>query len=312
MEETQEQTEVVDTNLEGTEQVEEVQLEANPFEIFNTKLGANIDYSNYADDYDGVANFMKDYANMQKNSYEQSLQQAAPEIYQVLSIALQGGNYQEVLRQIANNSSGLEAFDNSDINTMRNIVFNEMKKSGFLTDDEIKAKIDKAQDEGKLESFAKSIVDRDTEKARLANEQAIKAEQARIEYAKQQAGKKANEIRKIVEEKGKVQDIDLPLAERSKFLDFINENVQYDDNGELYYAYKIDSEEDLANLFFRYRKGNISDLVKIKAMTANATKFSEKLQGKQIKQAEPKTKEELEREAIEKSVQAMRQQIYGK
>ena len=47
-------------------------------------------------------------------------------------------------------------------------------------------------------------------------------------------------------------------------------------------------------------------------MTANATRFSEKLQGKTIKQAEPKTKEELEREAIERQVQAMRQQIYGK
>jgi hypothetical protein len=289
------QEQVVNTTVETTEQVQE---EINTYEVFNTKLGASIDYKDFPEDVDGLVNYTKNYADYRLNEFENTIQSKAPELYELLALALNDGDYKAVLNNWVNNQQTLQQYQVDD----RVLVANELKSIGLLTDEQIKAAVDKMEDEGILNPKAQEIRTKKEQELSKANEESLKRQKQQEETVKLTAQKNYDTLAQSIKQ-GKLGNIEIPQSEREKFQQYFNDNFTYDtQSGKLYTYIELNDANDLANLFFRYRGGNIEDLVKIKAATQVANKFF----NKQPATKEVKTGELSEKEYMEEMVKKMK------
>lgn len=302
------------SNLQSTEadnsQVEQP-VEISIREALNNKIGINFEFDDWEESeeaiIDNLVRYSQEYHKYQDNARKELVKQTNPLLYQLEDLASQGGDLYSVLEQLIENKKGIGEFAEDNIDLHRNIVAQELKQIGLLSDEEITAKLAKMEDEGKLTSTAKSLFDKRQSEFQQKNEQAIKNEQLRIQQFNEIVNKNLSTIETTINN-GKLGDlIEIPIAERPKFLEFMSSvGLEADENGKIYTKQYLDNESDLQSLFFKYRKGNLNDFIKAKASTQSIQSLLKK---GVTKQETPKTKQEELDAQVQAYIERTRGQI---
>lgn len=250
-------------------------VEVNGFELINTGLGTSIDFSDLPDE--SIESFVKYTQRYGKTSVENYLNDRNarfPMIAKLEELAEQGVDTVSLIKQMAKNYEGIVEFDGTNPDVARSLVYGQMSKTGFFSQEEIEAKIAKLEDEGKLLPMANEISKRDIEGAK-ANEARLIAEREReVKEYQARVNNQLESINKYILG-GKIGEaITIPEAEKPKFTEFLdNSYLDADEEGKVFVRKYITNPEDLQSLFYDYRKGKIDDIVKYKAATLQAKKF---------------------------------------
>jgi predicted DNA-binding protein len=273
-------SEVVD-NQESTEIQEEQAFSL--YQTLNAKLGLDIN-GEFGEDEDGIIKWATQYKDIEFQRDRELKRENAPLLYELEELVMQGEDISEVIKQLANNMQGVIPFDENNISMQKEIVLQDMlsKSNNFFTKEDIEQRINQLEDEGKLTNYAKQIVDGKNQQLAERNQQVIEGrKQARQQYD----GVVNNNLTQIANyiSQGKLGNLEIPVNERQKLMDWIDNSAMLDsdEQGNIYAKQYIKTPEDLQSLFFRYRNGNVEDIIKLKASTMNANKlFNKKVETK--------------------------------
>lgn len=284
MEEVKETAPVEGAEIQNTE--EEVQLSI--YDVIQTKLGVQIE-GEFEDNEDGLVNWVQKYKDYEFQKEQELKKQNNPLLYELENMASQNIDIYSVMKKIVSNLEGKVDYDDSNVLVQRSIVLQDLisKNNGYFTREELEDRVKKFEDEGRLAEIAKGIADKTNQD--IENRNKLEIEQAK--KIKQQYDNIVNSnLNKIVNyiEQGKIGDMEIPVAERVQLREWIDSQqaLEADENGDVYIKQYIRNPEDLQTIFFKYRNGNIADLVKLKAATLKANSIFNKKQGTQVKQEE--------------------------
>lgn len=265
-------------NLEiQQEQLENNEAEEvfNVYEILNAKTGIPIE-GEFEESPDGILEWANKFKAYEIEKQRELKKQENPILYELEELASKGGNIFEVMENIVNNVKGKISFDENNIGLHKEIVLQELvsKNDGLFTEEELRERVNKLEDEGKLSNYAKNIIEKRNSNIEQKNKQVIEENNRKIEQYNNIVN---NNLTKIVDyiNNGKLGDaLEIPLVEREKLINWIDEQgLDADEQGRIYAKVYINSPEDLQPIFYKYRNGNINDLIKIKASTQVASKI---------------------------------------
>ena len=212
----------------------------------------------------GILKYAKAYGDKRLTEYEEKLKAIAPKAFLALQMEIAGENPASLYTQI-NNPFINKEIKKEDIASQKEIIKQSMKLKG-IEDEYIIDFIEAQEEKGKLFDTAK----KEQEILKKTDDENFKlTEKQRIEKLQKQD----NEIEAFTNTLsssiglGKIDNITIPEKDKEAFEDFVLDRIQYKD-GKFVIVEEVDPSkltEVLKNEFFKYRKGDVQDLVAKKA-----------------------------------------------
>lgn len=255
-----------------TDQGEEEQEDDDIYAGINSHLNWEPE-EKYEDTPEGYAKYTEDYGRHVASLVEANLQQKYPRAYAYLIHQMNGGDDTEFFSSQQQTDWSKIELSEEDTETQMKIIRDSLSASGWK-DKKIDRWIESLEDDGELFNEAKEHLD----KNKAAYE---KSEQERIKKIKAVDEKKRNQITEMsgaidqMISKGNIGNLTIPIKERSKFNQYVKQNVVYRD-GKFYLNRELDPaslDTELANEFFRFRGGKLDDLVTRRAKTESVRRL---------------------------------------
>lgn len=232
----------------------------------NNILGLNIE-GDFEEDVQGFSEYVK-LANQQAiQTFESNLEERYPNSYQYIMYEHNGGNPADLLQKDMSLKSNVDT-DNDAVN----IIKEDLLSKG-LDEDIINHSIEKYKENGDLVERANKIVEVYNNSVNQQKQDMI-ANQEAINRQRQEIGLKvANGIgdfinKGVFENEGR--KIFIPENDKKGFNDFLMENIQIDNEGQPILVHRLDNLSDLQYSFFRFKKGDLSNVVEQRKNTGSA------------------------------------------
>lgn len=215
------------------------------------------------------------FENAQKQ-YDAELQQRHPVAYRLMKFMERGGKAEDFLKPENKDFSSIK-LSKTDLNTAENVYRDALATKG-IKPDHIEILVTNAKDKGKLYEEANS---------ELEAIQVVQKRQADREEEEQQRAEEdqAKVVKTFVDslsagiEKG-INGNTIPIPDRAKFYNFIADHVVPQANGKFIIVREIDPkslDKDLALEYWRYKGGNLTDLITKKAESLKANEIRDRV-----------------------------------
>lgn len=262
------------------EEQEEVE-ETNAYEILAKELGYDTEQlDKYESSTEGLLAFIKDYTENTSKTVEQNvydyIYEDHPVIADVLEKAYQSNRpTSEVIKEYYETLSfqPIEV-EESDVESLRSVIFQQMESTGYFSKEEIEQKLDMLQDSGQLFERAKPIIDNYNQGQLAEQQRIVQQEKQKMELIQAKAKQQGEQLLGLIQNR-KLANITIPEKDIQPFASFVNERLDRDNEGNLYIKTYFNSLTDLETEFIKYRGGvtNIKDLVGLKANSELAKKL---------------------------------------
>lgn len=220
----------------------------------------------FQDTYEGLANYVNESYKLATQEVVEEIEKNYPEIYNLLDIARNGGDYSNTLAELAkveNEFEQLSEFGEDDIDTQKSIIKFALKEKG-LSEKKIERLIENSEDEGELFEDAKAFHDEIKNAKEASKQEKLQQEQNKLKEMNEFISTQWVEVESKIDA-GTLGNFMVPKREIKKFKNYISDNVLRDNEGKLFIPHYLDDDSNLAAQFFQYRKGNLSDLIEKKA-----------------------------------------------
>lgn len=275
MAEITETTEIADAPIvetqEGVQEAEGGQdnaevAEESIYATLNKQLGVEYDFSDIEDDsYEGLARYVKKTNDLTTQSIYNQLRNDFPDLYELIQIGYQQGDVKQAIRELANVGSQLQVGEDTQI--QKNIVAEDMRMSGYFTENEIQQRLETLEDEGKLLGKATELAERMNSSIKAQQDEILNKQKQAIEYRDAKADENLKGLKSIIDG-GILNTVRIPDTVKDAFYNYIlNEGLEVDDRGNIYKVHKIAGIEDLQRELYVFSKGNLDKMVEVKKVT---------------------------------------------
>lgn len=258
------------------EEEEETEPESNFWEEVSKITGTELEVE-YGDidpvSPQGAALREKAVAEKAINDFVARLEDEYPSVYQALQYAHAGGDVRELYQGDKDYSKIVVNDDDED--HAKVLLAEYYSRKGF---NDVRAKrmiaADAESEEG-LVGTAKAAL------AEMVQEQAedrqakLQAQQAAAQAQRQQDQKFLKSVNDLLAA-GRLDSFSIPKQETGQFLDFLKGSLQRDEDGGYLIVTKVDPsqlEKQLQAEYFKFKKGDLSKLVQVKATTVATEKL---------------------------------------
>lgn len=275
------------TNLEENKEEEEVSEEIQEeqsvplYKTIAEKIEFELeDFSKYSEDENGLVSFITDYKEKIQENIENEIyteiEERSPLIARMLEEVY--SNEKPIENVILEYAQMLQyqpvAFEADNIEYNKELVRNDLRNLGVLTEEEIEAKLEVMQDNGSLLLRAKNIIDTYNNNIQYQRNTILQQEYQRKQLLKQKQDQQVNVLLNTIKSK-KLNNITIPDKDLPKFVSYLNERINVDSNGDLYIKVPVNDAISLENEFIKYRGGitGINDIIGLKANTEVARRL---------------------------------------
>lgn len=271
------------------ESEEQEETEDSIYKDINNILGFEPE-DEFDDSPEGYAEYTKKYGENLLAKMEENLQTNFPQAYAYLLHQMNGGKDEDFFKgQTENWDIELKEDDEQ---TQEQIVRQDLKKLGW-SDKKVDRWVETLRDDDELYNEAKTALEKNQKAKAEADKKRLEEIEKTNAEKKKQIESMSQSISKVIE-KGSLKNWIIPGKEKENFNNYVRQNVFFAD-GKFFIRREISPEsleDELQGEFFRYRKGNLSDLVerqaksesakRLKRKTATERKVSPKKQDKQF------------------------------
>ncbi len=227
---------------------------------------------------EGAFLYAKAYRDKGIEEFEEGLSQKYPKEYQALLLRMEGKDPSVLYKEDAYDYKTL-AIKEDDEDTQKSILRQDMKSQG-LSDKRIDALVKSIYDSGDLYTEAQDSLKRLKEK----QDQAFAEQQRQIEETKAIQKQEIDQFGGIITEainKGQLGDFVISEKDRPGFYDFLAKNIKYE-NGNFFAVVPLDKDpnvlpKQLQTEYFRFKKGNLGELVVKRAITEVSNKLKKNI-----------------------------------
>lgn len=261
------------------QEIEEVPL----FKHISDQLGWEADIDTYEESPEGLASYIKDYEHSVKQSTIQevqesifnNIQQSTPVLYDLLVRAINNDIDETALIKEYYNvlSYSEKSFEDLSIEDQRSIV--KQAKFSDIDSEIAEDYLNKLQDNGTLANLAKSIYETESNQRKAQYDNLVQQKQYQQQQLEERANANAIKIRDIITNKN-LETFAIPDRDVNPYLNFLQERLDYDEQGTLYIRMPLNTAKDLENTFYIFRGGKIEDLINAKAKTVAANNLFNK------------------------------------
>jgi len=275
--------ETILNNPNETEEVEELTFWSDVAKLSGEEL--DIDFGNVDPiSPEGAVLYAKTFRDKGIEEFEQSLATNYPKEYQALILRMEGKDPSIIYTEDSFDYKTLK-IDEDDEDTQKAILRQDLKAQG-LSDKRVDVMVKSIYDTGDLYTEAQDSLAR----LKKNQEEAYQQELHQIEQYKAQQQQEINSFSSIVSEvvtKGQIGDFVINDKDKKGFYDFLANNVKYED-GNFYAIVPLEKDvnalsKQLQTEYFRYKNGNLKDIVVKQAITENAKRLRANIkEGSQI------------------------------
>jgi DNA-binding transcriptional MerR regulator len=208
------------------------------------------------------------------NNFIKEIHNSYPDIYDLLAIASNSGDYVSAMKELVAAQSDPLAnieFSDDDIDTQKTIYTHYLKSKG-ISDKQISALVKMSEDGGTLVEDAKEAYNAYKKNSDTLKQQAIQKQQEAIEAQKASIQRQWKGIEETIK-KGVVGGLRIPQPEIPKFVEHLAGELLKDGEGKLFVPLYIEDDNALSTAFFDFRGGKLEDLVSQKALNQIAIKM---------------------------------------
>lgn len=287
-EEEEQEEEEEPSEEEQEEELEEEEDEVSSDEFFEevnriTGLEVDVDYKGVDPiSVQGIALREKAIVEKTLDNFFTELQDKHPKVFQAMQYAHAGKDITDLFESVAKRDYSKIEIKDDDEDLAREILKEYYKSKGIKNEARLKTLIEAEEiEEGGLIKAGKAVVAELA--AEQAKEQETKLERAKAEKAEQTRRDKAfvGAIGEIVDT-GKLSNFKLTgKTEANEFKNFLLGNIQRTADGGYLFTTKVDQanlEKILQYEYFKFKQGDLSKLIQLKAETENAKKLKLRLQ----------------------------------
>ncbi|NJL80274.1 MAG: hypothetical protein HC917_18215 [Richelia sp. SM2_1_7] len=274
--------EVDDEQKENKEEEEDILEEVIPlYKNIAEKIEFELeDFSKYSEDENGLVSFITDYKNKIQENIEDEIYNEIEERSPLIARMIEEvySNERSVENVILEYAQMLQyqpvEFLPDNIEYNKELVRNELRNLGVLTEEEIEVKLESMQDNGSLLPRAKNIIDTYNNNIQYQRSAILQQEYQRKQLLKQKQDQQVNVLLNTIKSK-KLNNITIPEKDLPKFVSYLNERINIDSNGDLYIKVPVNDAISLENEFIKYRGGitGINDIIGLKANTEVAKRL---------------------------------------
>jgi hypothetical protein len=232
-------------------------------ELINSQTGFNIELE-FDGTVDSVVNYVKEANKLSVDQVYNDIQQNFPMIYEMLEIAYNGGNLNEVVSryaQFAVNDIYATEIAPDNVTMQKEMFFRFNKEQNPLMNDRIIAEIaDKMVNDGTLLDEVTKIQNFVLQD-RHQNQQRILAEERQYQMQIAEQVKHAQQNILDVVQKGQLGRFGIPKQDTNGFLQHLDGVIGWTNEGRPYVAQYLDEGDALADEYYRFKKGDLSKIV---------------------------------------------------
>lgn len=223
---------------------------------------------------EGALIYAKAFRDKGIEDFESELAQRYPKEYQALILRQEGKDPSILYKETSFDYANL-SIDEEDEDMQKAILKEDMRAQG-VSEKRIEALVKTIYNSGDLYTESQESL------KRLKEEQEYKFQQELelIEKEKQNQQQEINQFGSVIEDvvvKGQIGDFVINEKDKKGFYEFLANNIQYSDGN--FYAV-VPLEKDINKLnrqlqteYFRYKNGNLKDIIVKQAITENAKKL---------------------------------------
>lgn len=223
---------------------------------------------------EGALVYAKAYRDAGIESFEAGLAEKYPIEYQALVMRMEGKDPSILYKEGSFDYTTL-VIKEDDEDTQKSILKQDMKQQG-LSDKRIDIMIKSIYDSGDLYTEAQDSLKRLKE----SQEESFEQERIKIEAEKKLVNQEISSFGGVVDEivkKGQLGDFVISDKDKAGFHKFLAENIQYV-NGKFVAVVPLEKDinklnKQLQTEYFRYKNGNLKELVVKQAITENASRL---------------------------------------
>lgn len=281
-EDTNKVTNLEEVQEEVQEQEEETSEELVPlYKNIAEKIEFELeDFSKYSEDENGLISFITDYKEKVQEKIEDEIYNEIEERSPLIARMIEEvySNDKPIENVILEYAQMLQyqpvEFKADNIEYNKDLVRNDLRNLGVLTEEEIEAKLEVMQDNGSLLSRAKNIIDTYNNTIQYQRNAILQQEAQRKQLLKQKQEQQVNVLLNTIKSK-KLNNITIPDKDLPKFVSYLNDRINVDSNGDLYIKVPVNDAISLENEFIKYRGGitGINDIIGLKANTEVAKRL---------------------------------------
>jgi hypothetical protein len=220
---------------------------------------------------DGYATYAREYAEKHSRDaiadYDEKFKQTNPRAYAYMVHLSNGGSDEQFFGIVGEDYSEWEMKDD-DKETAKRIISTALREKG-MPDNMIRRSLGASEDEDKLIDDAKQFqTDKKAAMERWQKDQETEFERVKTEQ-KRVADEMLDSLSESLLRQGRLNNIIIPEADKKEFYQHIVKNVVFD--GESFYMVNPITAENIGSSleseYFRYKKGDLDELIKRKAKT---------------------------------------------
>lgn len=223
---------------------------------------------------EGAFKYIQSFADKKISDFEDSLATKYPKEYQALILRMNGEDPSILYKEDSYDYKTL-ALNEDDEDTQKAVLRQDMRSQG-LSDKRVEALVKSIFDSGDLYTESKDSLDRLKQK----QIEDYQVQQKQIEQVKLEQKQEINRFDVSVSEvikKGQIGDFVIPEKDKESFHKFLADNVKYE-NGQFYAVIPLDKDQaklnkQLQTEFFRFKGGNLKDIVVKQAITENSKRL---------------------------------------
>lgn len=232
----------------------------------NNILGLDIE-GEFEEDVQGFSDYVKKANRLAIQNFESNLEQRYPNSYKYIMYEHNGGNPADLLQKDINLKNNVET-DNEAINILKEDLL-----SKGLDEDIVNHSIEKYKEQGDLVERANNIISSYNDSVNREKEQMIANQEAinnqRVEIGRRIAQGIGDFINKgVFENEGR--KVFIPENDKKEFNNFLLQNIQIDNEGQPILVHRLENLSDLQYSFFRFKKGDLSNVVEQRKNTGSA------------------------------------------
>ena len=261
---------------EPTEEEEEEEDDKDFWLKVNKLSGEDIE-GDFDNTEEGAANYVKSFTEKKLEKYEEYLSNEFPKEYKALQFRMDGIDFSYLYKEEnIEDYRAIPEIDDKDTQQQENILYTAHRLRGTPEDD-IKDLIGAARDANKLvekSTNALKFLHKYSEDKINEKESKTKAEN---EERKGKASEMVNSINELIQ-KGAIGDFLIPEKDKKALASHVLSSIRYED-GKFMLVKSLTKDqlsEEIQNEYFRFKKGNISDLIERKAKTKLVSKLKSK------------------------------------
>lgn len=225
---------------------------------------------------EGAKIVLETYSEKRVNDFEEQLKANYPKEYQALMMRSEGLDPASLYKQESLDYSSIKIVDNvENEDVQRQVIKADLEAQG-LSAKRIDALIKNIYDSGELYEESKESLNRLKE---IQKEELVKYEQevAQKEQIKKETLDSFSKVITANITKGQLGDFIIPDKDKQPFYNYLAKHVQYT-NGEFVMAVPLTKEptelmKQLQTEFFRYKQGNLRDIIVKQAVTENTKRL---------------------------------------